>query len=815
MTLYLLQYNNYYNRIFKKEDSIIDYLPYMVNNAPANNPMTYVNLIPGDGLQTEQDIDITTEFPDYVVYVDDANKIISRWFVVETTRNSAGQYRASLRRDILADYWDNIASAPMFVEKGYCSIEDNFIFNDEQVSVNQIKQSEELLKDNTKCAWVVGYCAPTTEDAPDEGIDVVYGVDEGYDFYSPTIEDWEFYTYKDRPVKFLKDNSYTFALVENKNAITYTTRFWTFNETGFIGVRTEDVRGTGFVYTKQRTGEALGEMREKIPSSLTPSIPSDMKSKLISNYGLSSDTDLKIKLSNLDGKIIKIGENRYGISLNTDPSVSGMSIETHTEEIISSATSAYGQSWQTFCSNLNDNLDNILENSFAKKDSFRTSYTAEVATLTLTPITSVSGVIFKFPKTRKPLTDAPYCMFCLPYSDNIDIIYTQEGSLKNISTSAANALSVAAGIATSLGSVLYDIQLLPYCPIGRIRETMISGLLDLRKEPFTSWTANYDYLPVEGGDTIIFFADTSTGSFDIPVQSYYTYYNALDFKTNMLTTTLRLCSPNYNGVFEFNPYKNRGFQFVNIDYSYKPFQPYIHVNPNFNGLYGKDYNDARGLICGGDFSLPITSNSWTNYQIQNKNFQEQFNRQIENMEVQHKYQREQEVWNIISGTVTGGVSGAATGLMASGNAYGAIIGGTAGTGVSLLAGLRDREIQDALRDEAKDYTKDLFGLQLDNIRALPNSLTKISAFNANNKLFPFIEFYSCTEEEKTAVSRKLVYNGFTIGRVDTLENNIMNKPLYMSQPGYFKGQLIRLQDFNEDSHLANAIAGELYKGVYI
>jgi len=133
----------------------------------------------------------------------------------------------------------------------------------------------------------------------------------------------------------------------------------------------------------------------------------------------------------------------------------------------------------------------------------------------------------------------------------------------------------------------------------------------------------------------------------------------------------------------------------------------------------------------------------------------------------------------------------------------------------LAAGIRDRQINDALRDEAKDYTKDLFKLELDNIQALPDSLTRVSAFNKNNKLFPFIEIYGCTDEEMSAVWNKLTYNGFTIGRIDTLQNNIDNKPIYMGNPGYFKGQLIRLQDFNEDSHLANAIAGELYKGVYI
>jgi hypothetical protein len=277
---------------------------------------------------------------------------------------------------------------------------------------------------------------------------------------------------------------------------------------------------------------------------------------------------------------------------------------------------------------------------------------------------------------------------------------------------------------------------------------------------------------------------------------------------------VRLCSPNYNGVFEFSPYKNRGFNYVKVDYTYKPYQPYILLAPNFGGLYGQDFADARGLICGGDFSLPTTEDAWKNYQIQNKTYQEQFNRQIENMEVQNKYGRLQDVIGAITGTAQGGVSGGAMGMYMN-NPTLAGIGATAGMVMSGVAGIADVKINQALRNEAMDYTKDMFGLQLENIKALPNSLTRMTSFNNNNKIFPFFEVYQCSDEELTAVYNKLIYNGFTIGRIDTLGNMIINKPPYMGRPGYFKGQIIRLEDIGDDSHIANAIAAELYKGVYI
>ena len=56
----------------------------------------------------------------------------------------------------------------------------------------------------------------------------------------------------------------------------------------------------------------------------------------------------------------------------------------------------------------------------------------------------------------------------------------------------------------------------------------------------------------------------------------------------------------------------------------------------------------------------------------------------------------------------------------------------------------------------------------------------------------------------------------TIMRIGTLKEFI---PYIPDNPGwdygYFKGQLIRLEGIDDDSHIVNAIASELNKGVYI
>ena len=52
---------------------------------------------------------------------------------------------------------------------------------------------------------------------------------------------------------------------------------------------------------------------------------------------------------------------------------------------------------------------------------------------------------------------------------------------------------------------------------------------------------------------------------------------------------------------------------------------------------------------------------------------------------------------------------------------------------------------------------------LQNIKALPDTLARVSSFDIDNKIFPFIEEYNATSEEKQALYGSLYYYGMTIG----------------------------------------------------
>ena len=268
----------------------------------------------------------------------------------------------------------------------------------------------------------------------------------------------------------------------------------------------------------------------------------------------------------------------------------------------------------------------------------------------------------------------------------------------------------------------------------------------------------------------------------------------------------RLVSPNYNGIFEFSLAKNGNVSFFEVDCTYKPYNPYIHIVPEFGKLYGQNFDDARGLICNGDFSLSMITDQWKQYEINNKNYLNAFDRQITNMEINHKYQTIADIMGAIGGTAQGASYGAIAGSMAgAGPVAGAVVGGAA----SLAGGIADVILGKAMRQEQIDYTKDQFGYSLGNIRALPNTLNRVTSFNANNKIYPFLEYYSCTDEEKEALRNKLLYNGMTVMKIDNISNFLTNDLQYI------KGKIIRLESISEDTNLVGDIFAEINEGVYV
>lgn len=194
-----LHYNNYFNRIVKKEATVAAYLQADPSAASCAN----INFVPGDGVTTSliagfgTNPSISGDY-DYVVVFDSSSAsrpIISRWFVTQCVRTRAGQYKFDLTRDVVADYYDEIVASPMYIEKGYISSIDNpLLYNKEGLLVNQIKQYEVPLMDESKCGWVVGY-VPRNSFSSATTINANVPVQEHADITVNGLTAWDLWAY--------------------------------------------------------------------------------------------------------------------------------------------------------------------------------------------------------------------------------------------------------------------------------------------------------------------------------------------------------------------------------------------------------------------------------------------------------------------------------------------------------------------------------------------------------------------------------------------------------------------------------------------
>ena len=1058
--LLLKKFNNYFNRIIVKYSTLDDYKQRSSSFLAYSN----VNFNPNDGVTTElvvgneaqqvsnQPLDWEDSGnPDYLVCYEtelvDTSKvdvIKSRWFITDSVRTRNGQYKLTLKRDVIADHLNAVEDATCFIEKGIVEdADDSGIYNKEQITTNQIKSDEFLLKDETQCGWIVGYVAkdrddgagqlvPTTfteqtipgPEATDDACDEIYANEDEFYIAHPecvgdlaTLNSWA------ATVKVDIFYGKLFTYYKTGQTITcYNTGNVSYKESAFENNNYLHAvaQGPSTMIWKAWIGDWRNILAKNFVSGYKSQTFRDgILQQIASRDGVTftSESQMQAFFNFVKREpVIKIGDkyykpyDRYG-DMGAKSTITDQSF-------ISLGSTAY----DLFYDGLDltpagiDGNDNIQGTPGAETFKLEWSYNRHA--LGLREIFSECKA--KIPASVPVLKDAPYHMFAIPFSDNLALY---EGDTLKCVTNKSVAMNAAQALAQQAGvGVVYDVQLLPYCPIRDIikttketghaefplaEENLIEvviphgsrpsiasynyfklntqyvlsknivwtqgtgavlrnqygyglrsngaiyvkvGETDLEnptniyqcknitviksnneasedakirlysvKEPTESDTpiVEFSYNSYVSGDTLIgiyLTSDFEQGGYGeslldgsvnwewmsntgLPLTTinarhsnprrwttgyifYEDYYltkidvsNAItsnivttlngqeseivnmifwctdsqfsfnkyldnyflldkdggyiqdkitdlinekvklgstvkDIKVRNQVDMLRLAAPNYSNFFDINVQRNKGIEYINVDCTYKPYQPYLHLNPNFKGLYGADYNDIRGLICGGDYSIATTTDAWATYQLQNKNYQAVFDRQIQQLEVAQSIQQQNDIVNAITGVGTGAVGGALVGAKVGGG-YGAIAGAIVGAGASAIGGMGDVMNNQRMRELQISTMKDIYGYNLENIKALPLGLSKTSYLTNNNKLFPFLEFYTCTPIEEQAVRDLIDYNGMTINRVGKIKDfqSVEELP-------YIKAKLIRI-DIEEDTHQVRAIADELETGVYI
>lgn len=789
-SIFIYNYNNYYNRKVKKEDALIGYGSPVYTESSTN-----LNFNPNDG--------VTTAFVagrvsnsyngrgDYLIYSEDNTSITSRWFVLEATRARKGQYNLLLKRDVIVDNYDAVMNGTALIEKGTVDDSNALIYNSEPIPVNQIKTKEYELKDDTNFAWIVGYIARNT--SYDNGGSTAKNkmtFETSVIVPDITVTSLSAWTYNKYVDKELIDNI----------PIPYLD-YRVFTERGEKGYRnfslnngvTDNITVDGASYAVANSADWQRFMSTK---------KAEVDSAIESYYKLyfpdiaANNADFN-SLRGLNGKILQAGTDYYRIRASVNEKESKINITKNLS----------GNYMRTYMTNIFNAASKYCQ--VGKRDgsvvNVRFVYAYNSITLTLEPMTYGSySCEFPDENNRYHLKDAPYDMFAIPYSDKGSI--RKPLGTTNVPNNKTLAISLAQEIARKLDANLYDMQLLPYCPFGGYN--MVGNVMSLTDTNVKRYTSIKDANDNVTAYMIWCTASSGTKTIFIKQSPYQIYYT--NKKIENQCSMYRLVSPNFSGQFEFNLAKNNTSKLdaFDVDFTYLPYNPYIHITPApFSGLYGSDFNDARGLICNGDFSLARVSDAWQSYQLQNKNYQAIFDRRIQNMDTNRKYDRVNDIAGAIAGSVQTSMAGFTVG-----GAAGAVVGGVIG----LAAGAADVGMNEAKYQESRSYAQDIHRYQLENVQALPYSLSKTTAFTFNNKIFPILEYYTCTDEEKLAVANEIANTGMTVGVIGQIQDYAFNTWSYKDivSRNFVKCRLIRLEDVKDDAHTLDAISNELNKGVY-
>lgn len=955
MNLLIGNYNNYFNRIVKSEESYADYVTAM---GSTYKRIEDINFNPNDGINTELVLGKGDymDSPDYlVVFNEETNEnvttqtIISRWFVLDMHRARGGQYKLSLRRDVIADNLDEVLTAPTYIEKGQVNAGSPFVFNKEGMILNQIKISEDQLVDNSKCAWLVGYVAKNAT-ASNVTINYTPSDQNVVKVSASSIDNW-FQSLGINPGQpFLADPydiSYRTAwqagtgFVYHYACRTYIYGTGSFSsEDDYRAVGNDAIRA-GWYANRNEVGNALLNAYNTLGLS-------SLKAALIDLVGAHSGAEVT-NIKNFNGKTIKTTDGKYyRISVVTAPTYE-----------VKNASLVSGNSLYTLMTSAVTLAQVFGEYTTPDSSSFKYSFKCSQYIVTASQDTSAS-VKVNLNSTRVKTNDSLFDIIAMPYApgNTTAKVTISGGSTIYVNNKVSMAAMTALATTLTPGQGIYDIQLLPYCPVQNYINSTGGLLVDSTREgadfdwvvdgsnsdakigimfycpesqftfdinkslywnqfrviddftplsempsPYNNFQSNVSYVltsaqyqspfsqcgintgdynqitfnkinrrtgeivdtmqgssllispvsaqyavisvsynPIEGEqgkttpwnwgsgapgnpylpydlDDVYLEIIINTSSFSVTSPSYVQQlvqqpvFNSeingvVAMKVDNECNLYRLVSPNYQGEFEFSPVKNGGVDRFNVDCTYKPYNPYIHVNPDFGGLYGDDYNDSRGLICQGDFTVGMISDAFQTYELNNKNYQQIFNRQIQNMDISNEIARQEQGVKSVTGAITGTVTGAVGGGLVGGG-WGALAGDIIGAGTGITGGIADYYNLDRQLKENKSFAADMYNFSLQNIKALPYTLTRCTALTFNNKLFPFIEKYSCTDDEKEAFIKKLTYDGMTVNAIATIADYTDRNNRLV------RGQVIRLPGLEDDDHMANEIYNEIKKGVYI
>lgn len=730
----------------------------------------------------------TTDFPSYLI-----TESGSRWYVMSCIEQRLGQITLTLRRDFLSEYWEQLKDQPFLVDKASTipANVSNAKYN-KTTNLSQVKTSETLLNDREGSkGYLYAYIdkAMTTYDDKTNGKEIFTPNRYNYDYKLDTMPTWlnqEFSLINNLKLQahlLINNVGSYWVTYDGSNIVLYNSN---------IALENYFITRVNSTYDKEARISQFGNGLKALYSSISDELEKP------------NNIDFRSLVNTYADKIILVDSKRYKVTL----------------KLISSHPNNFSAFTQTQARTVTNGTGAVLD--FTTPISLNTTSTQIYNTYYTYQLiaTELSDVVISrpVPQMRTHTVDSAYDIICIPLGGTIKYQDSASSGVQTLEMTDANndlRVQVLKNLQNMMTSEhVYDIQWLPYSPLGEV----IYQSQDTSQDGYASFTK-----VTQGNSVVGLFVYLSSAQFS---KQLFTHPISLDESDNLEQrilneeTRYRLASPNYSSQFEFSIVKNGGVESWDLDVALKPYNPYIKIAPHFNGLYGQDFNDGRGLVLGGDYSLDQVNNQWQTYQVNNKNYELIFNRQIQSLDLQMQYQNRLDAqanltdWlGAFTGASAAGTAGALSGASYGGGVGAAISGGVSG-GLSLGAGITDaifgaqnRAMARDIREDAKQAKIDQYQYQLGNIKAIPDTLTKIATFNPNFKIFPIVEYYTCTTQEDINLRNSIKYNGIDINLMDTLSDY---------DKGFVSGVILQFPStLNINQQEAQVINEELQKGVYI
>ena len=810
--LVFIKFNNYFNRRIKRLNTLEEY----ITNRDYYTESITRNIDYNDGITIKITVNRNSTLNslgyNYVLALDSdsSDTIESRWYILEERQTRQGQWVYTLRRDLVADFWDAFMQSTIYVERGkvcrnIASINgiNRLVFNREDFTANQIKVDEILLKDKSRCKWIIGYLNKNAYET-DKNFTAYLNKAAQPDIIVSSRESYSLNNLVNQTRSYPLNTYFTACVECDVLSLDSKFRRYTISKTG---ITYEDIPRSDYIGTITSTSE--NPYIESLDEKQWIKIDDYTQGVFLSNC---TKEEYLEAIASRNKTLYVVDEDKY-YKINVKTIREGE--RTATQYV----SPEYNVTWYTlmeFCMK-NCMIGSVVYNNFRVYVDFSPAIRIELEEI----VNEAYNTSIHPADMNKTINEA-YDAFAIPVLEDRYFFYTRDDSgveQLNFESNDYNSAFVMAQEILDVKEEALDLQLVPYCPLPSDWVYEIPpgqngmGFIQFRIPDGTqhvNWSliANAAAVP----KNVIFFLSRTEFNTIIPFDDPTDYSSIEKIKECNQLDKWRICSGDYSSVFEFNPARNESVTYFEVDCKYKPYQPYIHVAPNFGGLYGSDYNDTRGLVCSNtNYSVSRLTDAWESYERTNINYMNSFNRQIEHMDVQRQYQRIGEGVNMISGTMSGAASGAMTGfMMGGGNPMAAAAGLAIGGAASLAGGIADVYLSEQLYRENKKYTVDQFNYSLENIRALPNTLVATGAQNPNNKVYPMLEIYTCSDIEREAYRQKLKYNGWSIGVITSDVSEYIDP----QDDTYFKGQVI-YTPIEGASHELSEFATEIAKGIII